>query len=69
MFQQEAEQELFETVKAFHACKQEKGQSVSTYVFMMKAYLDQIDRLGYPMPFFLGVNLILTLLSKNYDQF
>ncbi|GJZ36835.1 retrotransposon protein, putative, ty1-copia subclass [Tanacetum coccineum] len=50
MFQQQAEQELFETVKAFHACKQEEGQFVSTYVLKMKAYLDQIERLGYPMP-------------------
>ncbi|GKC94495.1 hypothetical protein Tco_1159937, partial [Tanacetum coccineum] len=50
MFQQQAEQELFETVKAFHACKQEEGQSVSTYVLKMKAYLDQMERLGYPMP-------------------
>ncbi|GKC67581.1 retrotransposon protein, putative, ty1-copia subclass, partial [Tanacetum coccineum] len=50
MFQQQAEQELFETIKAFHACKQEEGQSVSTYVLKMKAYLDQIKRLGYPMP-------------------
>ncbi|GJY53854.1 hypothetical protein Tco_0445518 [Tanacetum coccineum] len=31
MFQQQVEQELFETVKEFHACKQEEGQSVSTY--------------------------------------
>nr|GEU80497.1 hypothetical protein [Tanacetum cinerariifolium] len=31
IFQQHAEQELFETVKAFHTCKQEEGQSVSTY--------------------------------------
>ncbi|GKE17592.1 hypothetical protein Tco_1425169 [Tanacetum coccineum] len=31
IFQQQVEQELFETVKAFHACKQEEGQSVSTY--------------------------------------
>ncbi|GJY20842.1 retrotransposon protein, putative, ty1-copia subclass [Tanacetum coccineum] len=45
-----AEQELFETVKAFHAYKQEEGQSVSTYVLKMKAYLDQIKCLGYPMP-------------------
>ncbi|GKG56302.1 hypothetical protein Tco_0577377, partial [Tanacetum coccineum] len=37
MFQQQAEQELFETVKAFHVCKQEEGQSVSTYVLKMKA--------------------------------
>ncbi|GJX81018.1 zinc finger, CCHC-type containing protein [Tanacetum coccineum] len=69
MFQQQAEQELFETVKAFHACKQEEGQSVSTYVLKMKAYLDQMERLGYPMPLVLGVNLILTSLSKDYDQF
>ncbi|GKE91114.1 retrotransposon protein, putative, ty1-copia subclass, partial [Tanacetum coccineum] len=69
MFQQQAEQELFETVKAFHACKQEEGQSVSTYVLKMKAYLDQMERLGYPMPLVLRVNLILTSLSKDYDQF
>ncbi|GJV69533.1 hypothetical protein Tco_1485042, partial [Tanacetum coccineum] len=69
MFQQQAEQELFETVKAFHACKQEEGKSVSTYVLKMKAYLDQMERLGYPMPLVLGVNMILTSLSKDYDQF
>ncbi|GKC43566.1 hypothetical protein Tco_1061288 [Tanacetum coccineum] len=69
MFQQQAEQELFETVKAFHACKQEEGQSVSTYVLKMKAYLDQMEHLGYLMPLVLGVNMILTSLSKDYDQF
>ncbi|GJV92385.1 zinc finger, CCHC-type containing protein [Tanacetum coccineum] len=69
IFQQQAEQELFETVKAFHACKQEEGQSVSTYMLKMKAYLDQMERLGYPMPLVLGVNMILTSLSKDYDQF
>ncbi|GJU42608.1 putative RNA-directed DNA polymerase [Tanacetum coccineum] len=69
MFQQQAEQELFETIKAFHACKQEEGQYVSTYMLKMKAYLDQMERLGYPMPLVLGVNLILTSLSKDYDQF
>ncbi|GJR91946.1 reverse transcriptase domain-containing protein [Tanacetum coccineum] len=64
-----AEQELFETVKAFHACKQEEGQYVSTYMLKMKAYLDQMECLGYPMPLVLRVNMILTSLSKDYDQF
>ncbi|PWA49658.1 zinc finger, CCHC-type [Artemisia annua] len=45
MFEQQAEQELFDMVKSFHACKQEEGQSI------------------------LGVSLILTSLSKDYDQF
>ncbi|GJS12393.1 hypothetical protein Tco_0369189 [Tanacetum coccineum] len=35
----------------------------------MKAYLDQMERLGYPMPLVLGVNMILTSLLKDYDQF
>ncbi|KAJ9558098.1 hypothetical protein OSB04_012712 [Centaurea solstitialis] len=48
MFQQQVEQELFEIVKAFHACKQEDGQSVSSYVLKMKGYLDQMECLGYP---------------------
>ncbi|GKE43509.1 hypothetical protein Tco_1470793 [Tanacetum coccineum] len=43
MFQQQAKQELFKTVKAFHACKQEEGQSISTYMLKMKAYLDQME--------------------------
>ncbi|GKA58929.1 zinc finger, CCHC-type containing protein, partial [Tanacetum coccineum] len=68
MFQQQAEQELFKIVKAFHACKQEEGQSVSTCVLKMKAYLDQMERLGYPMPLVLGVNLILTSLSKTMTK-
>ncbi|GKE64938.1 retrotransposon protein, putative, ty1-copia subclass, partial [Tanacetum coccineum] len=69
MFQQQAKQELFETIKAFHACKQEEGQFVSTYMLNMKAYLDQMEHLGYPMPLVFGVNMILTSLSKDYDQF
>ncbi|GJU15761.1 hypothetical protein Tco_1143727 [Tanacetum coccineum] len=37
LMMQQAEQELFETVKSFHACKQKEGQFVSTYVLKMKA--------------------------------
>ncbi|GKD20451.1 retrotransposon protein, putative, ty1-copia subclass, partial [Tanacetum coccineum] len=64
-----AKQELFEIVKAFHACKQEEGQSVSSYLLKMKSYLDTLERLGYAMPNELGVSLILNSLNKDYDQF
>ncbi|GJS56969.1 retrotransposon protein, putative, ty1-copia subclass [Tanacetum coccineum] len=47
----------------------EEGQSFSTYVLKMKANLDQMERIGYPMPLVLGVNLILTSFLKDYDQF
>ncbi|GKB58061.1 hypothetical protein Tco_0914247 [Tanacetum coccineum] len=36
MFKEQAKQELFETVKAFYACKQEEGQSVSSYLLQMQ---------------------------------
>ncbi|GJS52084.1 hypothetical protein Tco_0625446 [Tanacetum coccineum] len=55
MIQQQADQELFEIVKAFHSCKQEKWQFVGSYVLKMKGYLDRLERLGFLMPNELGV--------------
>ncbi|GJR76990.1 zinc finger, CCHC-type containing protein [Tanacetum coccineum] len=69
MFEEQAKHELFETVKGFHACKQEDGQSVRSYLLKMKSYLDTLERLGYGMPNELGVSLILNSLNKDYDQF
>ncbi|GKC15002.1 RNA-directed DNA polymerase, eukaryota [Tanacetum coccineum] len=69
MFEEQAKHELFETVKAFHAHKQEEGQSVSSYILKMKSYLDTLERLSYTMPKELGVSLILNSLNKDYDRF
>ncbi|GKC93552.1 hypothetical protein Tco_1158994 [Tanacetum coccineum] len=69
MFKEHAKQELFETVKAFHACKQEDGQSVRSHLLKIKNYLDTLERLGYAIPNELGVSLILNSLNKDYDQF
>ncbi|GKB78697.1 hypothetical protein Tco_0945592 [Tanacetum coccineum] len=69
MFEKQAKQKLFESVKAFHACKQEEGKSISSYHLKMKSYLDTLERLGYAMPKELGVGLIINYLNKDYDQF
>ncbi|GKB84527.1 hypothetical protein Tco_0956799 [Tanacetum coccineum] len=69
MFKEQAKHELFETAKAFHTCKQEDGQSVSSYLLKMKSYLDTLECLGYAMPNERGVSLILNSLNKDYDQF
>ncbi|GJU24854.1 zinc finger, CCHC-type containing protein [Tanacetum coccineum] len=69
MFEEQAKHELFETVKAFHAHKQEEGQSVSSYILKMKSYLDTLECLSYTMPKELGVSLILNSLNKDYDRF
>ncbi|GJU54450.1 putative reverse transcriptase domain-containing protein [Tanacetum coccineum] len=66
MFEEQAKRELFKTVKAFHACKQEDGQSVSSYLLKMKSYLDTLECLGFAMPNELCVRLILNSLNKDY---
>ncbi|GKB37620.1 hypothetical protein Tco_0882562 [Tanacetum coccineum] len=49
MFSKQAEQELLQTVREFHTCKQEEGQSVSTHVLKMKGYIDNLERLCQPV--------------------
>ncbi|GKE73894.1 hypothetical protein Tco_1535935, partial [Tanacetum coccineum] len=45
---------LMLAIKAFHACKQEDSQSMSSYLLKMKGHLDTLECLGYPMPQELG---------------
>nr|GEY15592.1 zinc finger, CCHC-type [Tanacetum cinerariifolium] len=69
LFAQQAEQELLQTTRDFHSCRQEEGQSVSSYVLKMKGYIDNLERLGHPVTLGLGVSLILIGLRKEYDDF
>ncbi|GJZ43556.1 hypothetical protein Tco_0590811 [Tanacetum coccineum] len=69
LYVQQAYQELLQTVREFHACKQEEGQSVSSYVIKMKSYIDNLKRLGHAMTQNLSVSLILVSLRKEYDIF
>ncbi|GJX29089.1 zinc finger, CCHC-type containing protein [Tanacetum coccineum] len=69
LYVQQADQELLQTVREFHACKQEEGQSVSSYVLKMKSYIDNLERLGHAMTQNLSVSLILVSLRKEYDGF
>ncbi|GJU37351.1 retrotransposon protein, putative, ty1-copia subclass [Tanacetum coccineum] len=56
LFAQQAEQELLQTVREFHSCKQEEGQFVSSYILKMKGYIDNIERLGHPVSLNLGLH-------------
>ncbi|GJT63744.1 zinc finger, CCHC-type containing protein [Tanacetum coccineum] len=69
LFAQQAEQELLQNVRDFHYCKQEEGQSVSSYVIKMKSYIDNLERLGHPVSLNLGVSLILISLRNEFDSF
>ncbi|GJV02272.1 hypothetical protein Tco_1335841 [Tanacetum coccineum] len=69
LFTQQAKQELLKTTRDFHSCKQEEGQSVSSYVLKMKGYIDNLERLGHPVTLGLAVSLILIGLRKEFDGF
>ncbi|KAI3708868.1 hypothetical protein L2E82_38397 [Cichorium intybus] len=69
IFQQLARTERFETVRAFHACKMEDGQTVSSYVLKMKSHIDHLARLGVVMPEELATDMILNSLTKSFDPF
>nr|GFB52914.1 zinc finger, CCHC-type [Tanacetum cinerariifolium] len=69
LFAQQVKQELLQTTRDFHSCRQEEGQSVSSYVLKMKGYIDNLERLGHLVTLGLGVSLILIGLRKEYDGF
>ncbi|GKD18665.1 zinc finger, CCHC-type containing protein [Tanacetum coccineum] len=68
-FAQQAEQELLQTTRDFHSCKQEEGHPVRSYVLKMKGYIDNLERLGHPVTLGLGMSLILIGLRKEFDGF
>ncbi|GKE64924.1 hypothetical protein Tco_1519085 [Tanacetum coccineum] len=69
LYAQQADQELLQTMREFHACKQEEGQSVSSYVLKMKIYIDNLECLGHAITQNLAVSLILVSLRKEYNSF
>nr|GEV22219.1 zinc finger, CCHC-type [Tanacetum cinerariifolium] len=54
LFAQQDEQELFQTMRELHSCKQEEGHFVSSYVLKMKSYIDNLEHFGYPATLGLG---------------
>nr|GFD02904.1 zinc finger, CCHC-type [Tanacetum cinerariifolium] len=54
LFAQQAEREHLQITRDFHSCRQEEGQSVSSYVLKMKGYIDNLERLGHPVTLGLG---------------
>ncbi|GKD72666.1 zinc finger, CCHC-type containing protein, partial [Tanacetum coccineum] len=65
LFAQQTEQELLQTTRDFHSCKQEEGKSVSSYVLKMKSYIDNLERLGYPVTLGLAVKSKKVKSTKN----
>ncbi|GJU54808.1 retrotransposon protein, putative, ty1-copia subclass [Tanacetum coccineum] len=59
----------FDLIQTFHACKLEDGKPVGAYVLKMKDYVEQLERLGYVLPYDLSVGLILNGLTSDFAGF
>ncbi|KAK9169718.1 hypothetical protein Syun_001858 [Stephania yunnanensis] len=69
MFQQQARQGRYETVKNLYYFKMIEGALVSPHVLKMKGYVDQLDILGFSISQELATDLILNSLPGSYLQF
>ncbi|GKC26478.1 retrotransposon protein, putative, ty1-copia subclass [Tanacetum coccineum] len=69
MFEKQAGVERFDLIQTFYACKQKEGKPVDAYVLQMKGYVDQLECLGYMLPQYLIVALILNGLTKDFARF
>ncbi|XP_076939790.1 uncharacterized protein LOC143608718 [Bidens hawaiensis] len=69
MFQKQAHQERFDTMKQLISCKMEQGSPVSAHVVKMKGYIDQLKELDYPLSDKMAADFILNSLPSSYDQF
>nr|GEX30645.1 hypothetical protein [Tanacetum cinerariifolium] len=65
----EANSGKVDLIQTFHACKQEEGKPVGVYVFKMKDYVEQLERLGYVVPQDLSVGLILKGFTSDFVSF
>jgi len=69
LFQEEARHERFWISRALFQCKLAEGNPVGPHVLQMIGYIENQERLGYPLGLALATNLILQSLPDSYSQF
>ncbi|KAK8931471.1 hypothetical protein KSP39_PZI016311 [Platanthera zijinensis] len=69
MFQGQARQDRFDVTKALFQCKMGVRDSVGTHVLKMIGYIENLERLGFPLGQELTTDLILQSLPDSYEQF
>ncbi|XP_050920075.1 uncharacterized protein LOC127137682, partial [Lathyrus oleraceus] len=69
LYQEQARHERFEVSKAFFQSKLAKGAPVSPHVLKMIGYVENLERLGFPLGKELATDLILQSLPNRFKQF
>ncbi|GJR30995.1 retrotransposon protein, putative, ty1-copia subclass [Tanacetum coccineum] len=69
MFQTKVSKERLDVVKSLMACKLKPGASICAFVLEMKGYFDRLESLNMVFDAELSINIILSGLLVNYNQF
>ncbi|KAI3821376.1 hypothetical protein L1987_08943 [Smallanthus sonchifolius] len=69
MFQNQARQEIYDTMISLTNCRMQEGTPVGLHVSKMKGYAERLKRLGSPLQNDLAIIMILRSLPKSYNQF
>ena len=69
MFEGQARQERFDTIKALYACKQGEREPVQPHVLKMIGYIEYLETLGFPIGAEAQIDLILQSMNSNYAHF
>ena len=69
LFQEKARHERYEVSKALFKCSLLEGNPVGPHVLRMIGYIENLDRLGFPLSQELSTGLILQSLPDSYSQF
>ncbi|GJV15870.1 putative RNA-directed DNA polymerase [Tanacetum coccineum] len=69
MFQAKASKERLDVVKSLMACKPKPGASICAFVLEIKGYFDRLESLNMAFDAELSINIILSGLSADYNQF
>ncbi|GJS14585.1 hypothetical protein Tco_0409057 [Tanacetum coccineum] len=69
MFQAKASKERLDVVKSLMACKPKPEASICAFVLELKGYFDRLESLNMVFDAELSINIILSGLSADYNQF
>ena len=69
LYQQQARQERYDVSKALFQCRMVEGSLVGTHVLKMIGYIENLDKLGFPLDQELATDVILQSLPESFSQF
>ncbi|KAL4304477.1 hypothetical protein GQ457_10G009610 [Hibiscus cannabinus] len=69
IYEGQARQERYESSKALFQCKMSEGSPVGAHVIRMMGYIQELEKLGFPLNDELAIDVLLQSLTDSFNQF